>query len=501
METSYCATKNVDVLHEQKSNESCVDSNSPNSQSQSPQSYTSASSVVDSPPKATTVPGLGENYQLATGTGYAIPSLGSVLESTLGYQLPNPKPLLPDYNTQLPFEQPKKLKYTRKSREDDDGPLVCKWIGCHALFESAESLYNHLCDEHVGRKSNRNLSLECHWDNCKVQTVKRDHITSHIRVHIPLKPFACSTCTKKFKRPQDLKKHVKTHADAATKAAEKVALHAAQAHHLHHQMGPYKGPLGTGLGHYASAPMDFQQLQFDSLLSMEPEFESRKRKPEVVSQFFEDVKKSKVTPRYNAEMASKLNSLDFNLNNDFALPPLSTGSSKLFKNNQELYDTNSFFNQLSASLEQYNPQQTLPTLGSVNSFSTPQSLYPSLGATGGNFSYPQIANRLDVPQTDLYRRYNVGINQKTADVTELESASDESDFDDGYEESESEYEDEKVALLSKQMDSLALTEEVTVQDPVTRHKALVSKILKQLGELMKENEVKVEKLYPSIAAC
>jgi hypothetical protein len=44
-------------------------------------------------------------------------------------------------------------------------------------------------------------------------TVKRDHITSHVRVHVPLKPHTCSICTKSFKRPQDLKKHVKTHAD------------------------------------------------------------------------------------------------------------------------------------------------------------------------------------------------------------------------------------------------------------------------------------------------
>ena len=44
-------------------------------------------------------------------------------------------------------------------------------------------------------------------------TVKRDHITSHIRVHVPLKPHKCDFCGKAFKRPQDLKKHVKTHAD------------------------------------------------------------------------------------------------------------------------------------------------------------------------------------------------------------------------------------------------------------------------------------------------
>jgi hypothetical protein len=49
--------------------------------------------------------------------------------------------------------------------------------------------------------------------------VKRDHITSHIRVHIPLKPHKCEHCGKSFKRPQDLKKHIKTHADDSVLAS------------------------------------------------------------------------------------------------------------------------------------------------------------------------------------------------------------------------------------------------------------------------------------------
>ncbi|KAF3769997.1 hypothetical protein M406DRAFT_354209 [Cryphonectria parasitica EP155] len=72
---------------------------------------------------------------------------------------------------------------------------------------------DHLCEKHVGRKSTNNLSLTCQWNACRTTTVKRDHITSHIRVHVPLKPHKCDFCGKSFKRPQDLKKHVKTHAD------------------------------------------------------------------------------------------------------------------------------------------------------------------------------------------------------------------------------------------------------------------------------------------------
>src|SRR3954447_16926937 len=71
----------------------------------------------------------------------------------------------------------------------------------------------HVCERHVGRKSTNNLNLTCQWGSCRTTTVKRDHITSHIRVHVPLKPHKCEFCGKSFKRPQDLKKHVKTHAD------------------------------------------------------------------------------------------------------------------------------------------------------------------------------------------------------------------------------------------------------------------------------------------------
>ncbi|KAI0429689.1 hypothetical protein F5Y09DRAFT_309785 [Xylaria sp. FL1042] len=102
---------------------------------------------------------------------------------------------------------------SQSSAPAQDDSLTCKWASCSEKFTSAESLYEHICEKHVGRKSTNNLNLQCQWAQCRITTVKRDHITSHIRVHVPLKPHKCDFCGKSFKRPQDLKKHVKTHAD------------------------------------------------------------------------------------------------------------------------------------------------------------------------------------------------------------------------------------------------------------------------------------------------
>ncbi|OLY81045.1 pH-response transcription factor pacC/RIM101 [Smittium mucronatum] len=90
--------------------------------------------------------------------------------------------------------------------------LPCKWKDCtEGPFPNDEDLYTHLTNAHVGWKSTGNLNLECHWLNCSVKTTKRDHITSHLRVHVNLKQFKCSQCNKSFKWVHDLKKHSKIH--------------------------------------------------------------------------------------------------------------------------------------------------------------------------------------------------------------------------------------------------------------------------------------------------
>ncbi|KAH8099334.1 hypothetical protein BXZ70DRAFT_1009148 [Cristinia sonorae] len=89
----------------------------------------------------------------------------------------------------------------------------CQWIDCDKALPDPEALYNHLCNDHIGRKSTGNLCLTCKWKDCGTTCAKRDHITSHLRVHTPLKPHVCEICKKPFKRPQDLKKHEKIHTE------------------------------------------------------------------------------------------------------------------------------------------------------------------------------------------------------------------------------------------------------------------------------------------------
>ncbi|CBQ68869.1 Transcription factor pacC [Sporisorium reilianum SRZ2] len=135
-------------------------------------------------------------------------------------------------------------------------PITCRWDDCGKVFYDPEVVYKHLCDDHVGRKSTNNLCLTCRWEGCDVTCAKRDHITSHIRVHTPLKPHNCDVCGKTFKRPQDLKKHERIHTEQHQqqrqhKAAQNAAARAYSMSEHTAPFGAYPYPPPT---HYMGYP-------------------------------------------------------------------------------------------------------------------------------------------------------------------------------------------------------------------------------------------------------
>ena len=67
------------------------------------------------------------------------------------------------------------------SSEDPAPGHRCQWISCDKVLPDPEALYNHLCNDHIGRKSTGNLCLTCKWKDCGTTCAKRDHITSHLR--------------------------------------------------------------------------------------------------------------------------------------------------------------------------------------------------------------------------------------------------------------------------------------------------------------------------------
>ncbi|GFP52179.1 hypothetical protein ACSS6W_003802 [Trichoderma asperelloides] len=210
---------------------------------------------------------------------------------------------------------------------DTPRALVCRWNQCNQKFTNAETLYEHICERHVGRKSTNNLSLTCQWNSCRTTTVKRDHITSHIRVHVPLKPHKCEFCGKSFKRPQDLKKHVKTHADDSVLSRPgqdnppgmnyrpQVPKPPSYYDHNGQMRSPVPGYPQPG-GYYAPQPSTNYGLYFNQQhVNTAPRTEQqigytagyeRKRAFDVVDDFFGNAKRHQVDPTSYAQIGRSL---------------------------------------------------------------------------------------------------------------------------------------------------------------------------------------------------
>ncbi|KAH9849293.1 hypothetical protein C2E23DRAFT_840648 [Lenzites betulinus] len=249
---------------------------------------------------------------------------------------------------------------------DDSAPgHGCQWLSCDKVLPDPESLYNHLCNEHIGRKSTGNLCLTCKWKDCGTTCAKRDHITSHLRVHTPLKPHICEICKKPFKRPQDLKKHEKIHTEehhAQHKHSKAITVTDPAYSQRIHGEGDKPRPMAPssaqhqapgGRAKSTSAPLsdsssggDFGVLPTPSpelgyaheaavahsrnqLYRIQPPLPTWEVLPEdvqgrsvpvsgskrsydySVDDFFTDVKKRRVTPAYDPHMAARLSNLAY----------------------------------------------------------------------------------------------------------------------------------------------------------------------------------------------
>ncbi|KAI9444697.1 hypothetical protein H4582DRAFT_1806745 [Lactarius indigo] len=233
---------------------------------------------------------------------------------------------------------------------DTSSSHKCQWLDCTQAFPDPETLYNHLCHDHIGRKSTNNLCLTCKWRDCVTTCTKRDHITSHLRVHTPLKPHVCEICKKTFKRPQDLKKHEKIHTeehhaqhkhskavtvpDYARNRREPVDDHNSrfssrpklQPGHFGDAILVHCPPLlrKSRISRYVNALVHYEVLttfktQLPSWETLRPDGSSApstgiKRSHDyavAVEDFFQDVKKRRVSPSYNSHMAERLTSLAY----------------------------------------------------------------------------------------------------------------------------------------------------------------------------------------------
>ncbi|KAJ3021071.1 UNVERIFIED_CONTAM: hypothetical protein HDU68_009812 [Siphonaria sp. JEL0065] len=81
---------------------------------------------------------------------------------------------------------------------------------CPNTFDTANELFIHLSEDHIGRRTLGSLQLNCEWIGCVHPTrnfAKRDNAVSHVRSHVHFRANICQDCQSHYKWPQDLKKH------------------------------------------------------------------------------------------------------------------------------------------------------------------------------------------------------------------------------------------------------------------------------------------------------
>ena len=52
---------------------------------------------------------------------------------------------------------------------------ICQWKGCYQKYNSTKDLFEHVKEQHVGRKRNGHVNLQCFWSDCKAEFPKVVH--------------------------------------------------------------------------------------------------------------------------------------------------------------------------------------------------------------------------------------------------------------------------------------------------------------------------------------
>jgi hypothetical protein len=87
---------------------------------------------------------------------------------------------------------------------------------CPEVFGSAEDLFKHV-SLHIADAKSEKMPFLCRWSDCDKQNHRKDHLVSHIRVHIPHRPYKCKVCGKAFKRSNDTREHELIHQKSGEK--------------------------------------------------------------------------------------------------------------------------------------------------------------------------------------------------------------------------------------------------------------------------------------------